>query len=407
MDASDGDTGPAADGQARSPKYQAGTFAREKAPTPRMSSRSPTNSRDATCRSSTREPTWPCWASTGPPRSRESTTPTHSTSYCSSRPRTYVTSTRESNSEPPSTKHQDRRIRTSCPLRRDAMPGLSSSIGSVDLLEDGRSMPPGEFADLVVRWLTEKDGSLLATRPARVGSIRLGAPALHHHRFGGRELSRYREARDRIQENPCWPGGREPLDCSSSGHTRIKDLGGPSGTTRRRLQPRDGRMDRGLRCRCLLLGRHPRPDGPADRRGGSRALRRHPLRAGGDAAARDACCHASRCHCRQPRGPLNQGAPLDRPFNLADLSLGSHTPIGVPAGDDPRVARLSERIQIGFKQYHRHPHYHDLPVYDCIAPTRVGTRRVGTYSHHREEARRLASGAIRKCSGRPPFSIEC
>jgi TIR domain len=60
-----------------------------------------------------------------------------------------------------------------------------------------------------------------------------------------------------------------------------------------------------------------------------------------------------------------EGEPLERPFNLADLSVASHTQTS-KSGDDPRVARLQERIETGFEQLRLQPHYHDLPVYDAL-----------------------------------------
>ncbi len=62
-----------------------------------------------------------------------------------------------------------------------------------------------------------------------------------------------------------------------------------------------------------------------------------------------------------------EGYPLDRPFNLSDLSLSSHSPHAeMLAGDDPRIARLIKRVCTGFDQLARHPHYLDLPVYDPL-----------------------------------------
>jgi Trypsin-like peptidase domain len=62
-----------------------------------------------------------------------------------------------------------------------------------------------------------------------------------------------------------------------------------------------------------------------------------------------------------------EGHPIDRPFNLSDLSLSSHTPPqDVFAGDDPRIGRFIDRICTGFDQLTRHPHYLDLPVYDAL-----------------------------------------
>lgn len=66
-------------------------------------------------------------------------------------------------------------------------------------------------------------------------------------------------------------------------------------------------------------------------------------------------------------GRWREGHPLNRPFNLSDLSLSSHTPLSdVLAGDDPRINRLIERACTGFDQLGRHPHYLDLPVYDAL-----------------------------------------
>jgi hypothetical protein len=63
----------------------------------------------------------------------------------------------------------------------------------------------------------------------------------------------------------------------------------------------------------------------------------------------------------------HEGQPLDRPFNLSDLSLSSHSAsTEVTTGTAPRVERLAARIRLGFEQYARHPNYLDLPVYDAI-----------------------------------------
>lgn len=61
------------------------------------------------------------------------------------------------------------------------------------------------------------------------------------------------------------------------------------------------------------------------------------------------------------------GDPIDRPFNLSDLSLSSHTPPpGSYIGDDPRIGPLTARICAGFDQLWRRPDYLDLPVYDSL-----------------------------------------
>jgi hypothetical protein len=72
-------------------------------------------------------------------------------------------------------------------------------------------------------------------------------------------------------------------------------------------------------------------------------------------------------------GMWKEGSPLPRPrpFNLADLSIASHALSEPWVGEDPRIARLSERLRTGFEQFKRHPHYHDLPVFDAL-------RRLGT-----------------------------
>jgi hypothetical protein len=79
-----------------------------------------------------------------------------------------------------------------------------------------------------------------------------------------------------------------------------------------------------------------------------------------------------------------EGQPLRRPFNLSDLSLSSHAAsTETRAGDDPRIARLSARIRLGFEQYTRHPHYLDLPVYDALR--RLGSQETAWASIPLEE----------------------
>lgn len=60
-----------------------------------------------------------------------------------------------------------------------------------------------------------------------------------------------------------------------------------------------------------------------------------------------------------------EGEPLNRPFNLSDLSLASHT-ASESAGEDPRTTRMIDRIRTGFDQLARQPSYLDLPVYDAL-----------------------------------------
>jgi len=67
-------------------------------------------------------------------------------------------------------------------------------------------------------------------------------------------------------------------------------------------------------------------------------------------------------------GKWLEGHYLDRPFNLSDLSLSSHTPPqeGPYVGDDSRIDRLIKRVRTGFDQLAHQPHYLDLPVYDAL-----------------------------------------
>jgi hypothetical protein len=66
-------------------------------------------------------------------------------------------------------------------------------------------------------------------------------------------------------------------------------------------------------------------------------------------------------------GKWLEGEPLNRPFNLSDLSLSSHTPmVGHAVGPDPRIGRLIDRIRTGFHQLAFQPHYLDLPVYEAL-----------------------------------------
>jgi hypothetical protein len=66
-------------------------------------------------------------------------------------------------------------------------------------------------------------------------------------------------------------------------------------------------------------------------------------------------------------GGWQEGHPINRPFNLSDLSFSSHTPPSdMFAGGDPRIDRFIDRICTGFDQLARQPHYLDLPVYDSL-----------------------------------------
>ena len=66
-------------------------------------------------------------------------------------------------------------------------------------------------------------------------------------------------------------------------------------------------------------------------------------------------------------GGWREGEPLNRPFNLSDLSLSSHSASpDALVGEDPRLGPLAVRLQTGFMQLARHPDYDDLPVYDSL-----------------------------------------
>ena len=65
-------------------------------------------------------------------------------------------------------------------------------------------------------------------------------------------------------------------------------------------------------------------------------------------------------------GGWREGEPLQRPFNLSDLSLSSHTAVDIRAGEDPRLDRLAVRLETGFTQMARHPNYDDLPVFHSL-----------------------------------------
>jgi hypothetical protein len=61
-----------------------------------------------------------------------------------------------------------------------------------------------------------------------------------------------------------------------------------------------------------------------------------------------------------------EGQPLDLPFNLQDLNVGSHTPREPGAGANPVVRRVVDRVVAGFEQLQHRPHYLDLPAYDAL-----------------------------------------
>jgi Trypsin-like peptidase domain len=83
-------------------------------------------------------------------------------------------------------------------------------------------------------------------------------------------------------------------------------------------------------------------------------------------------------------GGWQEGQPLNRPFNLSDLSLSSHTPSSeLTVGPDPRLDRLTARIRLGFEQCARQPHYLDLPVYDALR--RLGSQEAAWASIPLEE----------------------
>lgn len=61
-----------------------------------------------------------------------------------------------------------------------------------------------------------------------------------------------------------------------------------------------------------------------------------------------------------------EGQPLGIPFNLHDLSFGSHTESAFGFGINPVVERFVERVLMGFKQFTQQPQYLDLPAYDAL-----------------------------------------
>jgi hypothetical protein len=67
-----------------------------------------------------------------------------------------------------------------------------------------------------------------------------------------------------------------------------------------------------------------------------------------------------------------EGQPLELPFNLSDLNIGSHTARESLTGPDPVVERFVCRVETGFTQAAKQPHYLDLPGYDAL-------RRLGSH----------------------------
>jgi hypothetical protein len=61
-----------------------------------------------------------------------------------------------------------------------------------------------------------------------------------------------------------------------------------------------------------------------------------------------------------------EGQPLELPFNLQELNINSHTQRESRVGSDRVVERFVSRVEAGFVQAARHPHYLDLPAYDAL-----------------------------------------
>jgi hypothetical protein len=59
------------------------------------------------------------------------------------------------------------------------------------------------------------------------------------------------------------------------------------------------------------------------------------------------------------------GNPLQRPFNLADLSIASHSWEGM-ADPDPREEMLLRWVEVGYEQLAYQPRYLDMPVYEAL-----------------------------------------
>lgn len=64
---------------------------------------------------------------------------------------------------------------------------------------------------------------------------------------------------------------------------------------------------------------------------------------------------------------------IDTPFNLRDLSLGSHTKNPGGKGGDPVIKDFVSRIKLGFGQLATQPTYQDLPAYDALR--QLGSQR--------------------------------
>ena len=60
------------------------------------------------------------------------------------------------------------------------------------------------------------------------------------------------------------------------------------------------------------------------------------------------------------------GGPLNRPFNLSDLALASHTPPPGGSGPDRRKEDIAKRAATGFDLLVSRPLYKDMPVYDAL-----------------------------------------
>jgi hypothetical protein len=78
-----------------------------------------------------------------------------------------------------------------------------------------------------------------------------------------------------------------------------------------------------------------------------------------------AACRRGVTLCSHGNG-WREGQPLDLPFNLQDLNVGSHTPREAGTGANPVVQRFVDRVVAGFGQLQKRPHYLDLPAYDAL-----------------------------------------
>jgi hypothetical protein len=77
----------------------------------------------------------------------------------------------------------------------------------------------------------------------------------------------------------------------------------------------------------------------------------------------------------------HEGEPLNKPFNLSDLQIFSHSQIS-NLDPDPVVQRLLEAIKSGFRQLKRQPRYQDLPAYDALRELGPGAGASGTIPSH-------------------------